>query len=36
VAGGWKKYLDDELEKIFDEWIEREKTKKCKIDFKWQ
>jgi hypothetical protein len=23
VAGGWKKYFDDELEKAFEEWIEK-------------
>ena len=35
VAGGWKKYFDEELEKTFDEWIEN-KTKGFKIDFKWK
>ena len=35
VAGGWKKYFDEELEKAFDEWIEN-KTTGSKIDFKWQ
>ena len=22
MAGGWKKYFDDDLEKAFDDWIE--------------
>jgi len=35
VAGGWKKYFDDDLEKTFDEWI-KNKTNDVKIDFKWQ
>ena len=35
VAGGWKKYFDDDLEKTFDEWI-KNKTKDVKIGFKWE
>ena len=35
VAGGWKKYFDDDLEKAFDDWIEK-KTEGFKINFKWQ
>ena len=34
VAGGWKKYFDQTLEKEFDEWIEK-KTTDIEIPFKW-
>ena len=33
MAGAWKKYFDEELEKAFDEWSEN-KTTGSKIDFK--
>ena len=35
MAGGWKKYFDADLEKAFDDWIEK-KTEGFKINFKWQ
>jgi len=34
VAGAWKKYFDQTLEKEFDEWIEK-KTTNIEIPFKW-
>merc|ERR1712215_21724 len=35
VAGGWREYFDDDLDKKFNEWIQ-EKTKNIPIDFKWE
>ena len=34
VAGGWKNYFSEELEKDFDTWVENE-TRGTGIEFTW-